>query len=138
MGTSTRFNGETFTVFYDRNCLGDDLRAVEEELGLFLDGRPSARYTDSFNRAEPQQESQAGCFAEPQFSQRRDLREEVAREMQLEMEADEVQSEEAAHGVSALEITSEPSRHRPFVKYEPVPGLPKGALVEVMMICRVE
>ncbi|GAQ84195.1 putative Endoribonuclease [Klebsormidium nitens] len=139
MGTSARLKGETFTIFHDKKCSEDDLRAVEEELGIFMEGRPSARYIDNFNQTSPKQESEENPLAGSlQPSQRRDLREEVAREMQLELEADDVQSEDAANGVSALEIASEASRHGPCVKYERVPGLPKGALVEVVMVCRVD
>lgn len=136
MGTSARLNGETCTVFYDRKCSGDDLRAVEEELGLFLDGRLSARYTDSFNRTFASQDSEGASGEEsPPFLQRRDLREEVAQEMRHDLEEDAESGKDVV--IAAVEEFCTQSEHRPHVKYESVPALPKGALVEVVMLCRV-
>jgi hypothetical protein len=135
MGTSARLNGETITVFCDRRCSEDDLRAVQEELDSFLDWRPSARYTTSFNRApsgsdEPRLES-------PRQPQRRDLRAEVAREMLLEAESDSAEVESADDSDAERGEVSKRRISDQQVKYELVPALPKGALVEVVVSCKV-
>jgi hypothetical protein len=135
MGTSARLVGETITVFCDKRCSEDDLRAVREELDSFLDGRPSARYTDSFNRAPSG--SEESSLESPQQPQRRDLREEVAREMLLEAESESAEAgaaddiNDGQRGFSNRRISDQQ------VKYELVPALPKGALVEVVVSCKL-
>lgn len=135
MGTSARLNGETTTLFCDRRCSEDDLRAVREELDSFLDGRPSARYTDPFNRAPSG--SEESSLKSPRQPQRRDLREEVAREMLLEARSD---SAEAGAADDSDDEQGQVLKRRisdQQVKYELIPALPKGALVEVVVSCKL-